>query len=194
MEEKNFSPEESLRVIHTMIDRTKRNIAQDAFHYLLWGWLCVIAALGEYILMVWIKYPKHWMVWNLMWVGAIIAFVYSMRTERKAKVKTYMSHVGKYIGIGTGVTCMLMSFVISYEQIWYTGFSFYFLVTGLVAFITGGIIQFRSLVFGAIICWVSAIAGLFLPKFEHRLLLMAFVFVCVYLIPGYTMKQSNAKM
>jgi hypothetical protein len=40
----NFSPEESLKVIQTMISQTKNSVADKSFYFLLWGWLVFIGA------------------------------------------------------------------------------------------------------------------------------------------------------
>jgi len=42
--EENFSPEESLQFIQTMIDKAKDSVADKSFYFLLWGWLVFIAA------------------------------------------------------------------------------------------------------------------------------------------------------
>jgi hypothetical protein len=40
-----LSPEESLQVIRTMIEKAKTTVADNSFYFLLWGWLVFIAAL-----------------------------------------------------------------------------------------------------------------------------------------------------
>jgi hypothetical protein len=37
MEERKFSPEQSLALIQSMIDKAKNTAADDSFYFLLWG-------------------------------------------------------------------------------------------------------------------------------------------------------------
>ena len=49
MQEESFSPEESLQVIQTMIEKTKSKVVDNSFYFLLWGWLVFIASIGQFI-------------------------------------------------------------------------------------------------------------------------------------------------
>lgn len=102
--ENEFSPEESLRVIQSMINKTKNNAANDAFYFLFWGWLTLIICIIQYVLMVWVKYPKHYYAWSLIWVGVIYFVIHSIIKKDKQKVTTYMDESMKFLWIGLGIT------------------------------------------------------------------------------------------
>ncbi len=42
---------EKLNVIYDMIENSKTRIRENAFFYLLWGWLVLIASLSDFIMM-----------------------------------------------------------------------------------------------------------------------------------------------
>ncbi len=48
--EKVLKPEESLQIIEKMINRTKENIHENSFYFLLWGWIVLLVNLGQIIL------------------------------------------------------------------------------------------------------------------------------------------------
>ena len=55
----SFSPEQSLRVIQSMIDKTKNSISDKSFYFLLWGWLVFIGALLQFTLKVIVRTEAH---------------------------------------------------------------------------------------------------------------------------------------
>ena len=85
--EKDLSPQESLRIIQSMINKTKDTVAADSFYFLLWGWLTFICCIAAYILKVYLQFPYHYYVWFLMPVGGIISGIYGMKQSKKEKVK-----------------------------------------------------------------------------------------------------------
>ena len=128
MAEEQFSPEESLRVIRSMLDKTKRDLSEDSFYISLWGWLIFAAAVSEYLLMVIFKYPQHYIVWNLMWVGAVVSIVHAIRHSKKSKVKTYLNETMQNFGIGSGIMFTILAFIFIYFQLWEFAFPVYFLL------------------------------------------------------------------
>ncbi|MEI9958066.1 MAG: hypothetical protein WDM90_17580 [Ferruginibacter sp.] len=49
MQEENFSPQESLQLIQSMIAKTKRDMSDNSIHFLLWGWVTFVACIGQFI-------------------------------------------------------------------------------------------------------------------------------------------------
>lgn len=192
MNKEKFSPEESLRVIQSMIEKTKEDFCENAFFYLLWGWLIFIASSMQYVLLVVFRSPYHYMVWHLMWVGSIISIIYGARYRRKARFKTYMSDAMRLFGIGTGISFTILSLVFVYKQAWAFAFPVYFVLYAFGAFVGGAILRFRPLSWAAIVCWLIAIGSAF-ADYETQLLLMAAAVLAAYIIPGYLLQAKNRK-
>jgi hypothetical protein len=192
MHEENFSPEESIRVIQSMIDKTKEDFAENAFFYLLWGWLIFIASLTQYILLVIFNSPYHYLVWHLMWVGTIISIVYGIKYRRRATFKTYMSDAMRLFGIGTGISFTILSLIFVYKEAWSAAFPVYFVLYAFGAFVGGAILRFRPLSWAACVCWLIAIASAF-ANYDTQLLLMALAVLSTYIIPGYLLRAKNKK-
>ncbi len=193
MKEENFSPEQSLRLIRSMIDKAKENVSDNSFFLLLWGWLVFAAALSQYILMVIVKWPYHGMAWNLMWVGAVISIIYGIRQEKKQQAKTYISETMKYFGMGCGVTFTILALFFGYNEMWVYIFPVYFILYGFLSFVSGAILQFVPLRWAGAACWVIGIISVF-TDFKSHLLLMALAVLFAYIIPGYILKKRYKMM
>ena len=70
--ENDFSPQQSLQLIESMINRAKDKYAEDGFMYLVWGWLVFGGSLMQFLLLHTFHYPKHYLVWLI----TIPAFIY----------------------------------------------------------------------------------------------------------------------
>ncbi|MBS1632902.1 MAG: hypothetical protein JST10_10060 [Bacteroidetes bacterium] len=192
MSEEVFSPEQSLKVIRSMLEKTKQDFSDNYFYTLLWGWLIFIAAIGEYCLKVILEYPQHYLVWNLMWVGAVISIISGIKNGKKKKVETYMSQTMMYFGIGCGIMFTILAFMFIYFNNWKIAFPVYFLLYGFISFISGAIIRYTPLRWAGAACWAVSIASVFV-EFDIQLLLMALAAVVGFIIPGYMMKAEQKR-
>ncbi|HSH52216.1 MAG TPA: hypothetical protein VK982_10895, partial [Bacteroidales bacterium] len=92
MEEKNLKAEESLRIIEQMIQKTKGNLHDSSFYFLLWGWIILIANIGH-IVLNYLAYDKPYLVWLLIIPGVIASAVYGAQHGRKAKAETHLDRL-----------------------------------------------------------------------------------------------------
>lgn len=191
MHEENFSPEQSLKIIQTMIEKTKNDFLDVSFYYLFWGWLVFVAALGQYILIS-ISFAKSYLIWNLMWLGMIVSITYSIMHRKKVKVKTYMGESMAYLGLGIGICFTILGFIFSYYDLWEVSAPIYYLLYGLFSFMGGAILRFYYLKWAAVFCWLIAIVSVFL-KVESHLLLTAATILVAYIVPGYLLKAKHAR-
>jgi hypothetical protein len=49
MQKENLSPQQSIDLIQSMIDKTKNTVADGSVFFLLWGWVVFIACILQYI-------------------------------------------------------------------------------------------------------------------------------------------------
>src|ERR1700756_2489463 len=85
----SFSPEQSLQVIQTMIQKTRSSVADNSFFFLLWGWLIFIAALLQYVLYAIVRTSSNGVAWSLMSVGFVISIFRAAR-QKTSPVRTYV--------------------------------------------------------------------------------------------------------
>ncbi|MEO7768855.1 MAG: hypothetical protein ABIS01_15605 [Ferruginibacter sp.] len=187
MESEDFSPQDSLQVIQTMIDKTKAELSDNSIYFLLWGWIVFIGCLLQYFLLVIIKTRLHFCAWLIVVPGIVFSIIYSVRYKPKRKVKTY---VGDSMGwLWTGMSISFMSIWFIFSNIgWEHAFPIYILLYATGTFISGGILQFKPLRVGGIICWVLAVASTFV-NFQNQILFSALAILASYLVPGYMLKN-----
>ena len=76
MQQENFSPEQSLQLIDSMINKAKNQFSENGLLYLLWGWVIFVCAVGHFILLQLdiVEHPE--MVWASTWLVVIFQAVY----------------------------------------------------------------------------------------------------------------------
>ena len=190
MTEENFSPQDSLRLIQSMIAKTKQDISDSSIHFLVWGWITFIACTGQFILKNVFNYEKHYLVWLLTIVGIVFSNWYNFKEEKTRKVKTYVGDSIKHLWIGMAIAYLVLSIIFT-KTGWNTQvFPFFILLYGLGAFISGSIIQFRPLVIGGIIAFLLAIVSVF-AEYDYQILFAAAAILFSYIIPAYLLRFKN---
>jgi hypothetical protein len=190
---KDFSPEESLQLIKSMISKTKDAVAVDSFYLLFWGWLVFVCCVVEYVLMVCFKYPYHSFVWWTMPLGGIVSAVYSTRQARKRKSTTYIEEALGFLWIAIGMAFFVMVFINVISDAWKTAFTYYILMYGIGTFVSGKLIRFRPLVIGGILNFILAAVSIKF-NFANQLLIGALAILISYIIPGHLLRiRHNTK-
>ena len=93
--EQQFSPEQSLTIIQSMIETAKNEFSENGHLYLLWGWVVFICSIAEFILLAIFKYEHHYIVWMLTWVAFIYQIIYLVKEKRKKRRPLSCSSEGK---------------------------------------------------------------------------------------------------
>jgi hypothetical protein len=187
----NFSPEDSLRVIQTMIDKTRTSVVDNSFYFLLWGWLVFIAALLQYILYVFVRTPWNAAAWNLMFIGFIGSIIHRAK-ERTRPVRTYVDEGLANIWLCVVVIQTLIVFVFVRRGGWQYCYTAFILIYSIGCFLTGRLLKFAPLVWGAVACWVLAIVTTFVD-FQTNMLVIAAAILVSYIIPGYLLRRDYKK-
>ena len=104
----NFTPEESLSVIHRAINQTHQNIKEDSIHFLIWGWATLIASIAHYILLTIVHYQHPYIAWTLMPIAGVIAGIVGFKAAKKVKVKTHIHRILGYLWGGFGVYLLIL--------------------------------------------------------------------------------------
>src|SRR5829696_4379784 len=110
--EDNFSPQQSLQLIDSMIKKVRSDISANRFYFLFWGWIAFTAIIAQFLLKVVVQYKHHYYSWLCIIPAVIITIVYS----NKQHGRTYSTYVGdsmKYLWTGIGISFGVLSFIIS---------------------------------------------------------------------------------
>ena len=192
MDQENFSAQDSLKVIQSMIDRAKENVKKDSFYFLLWGWLVFFAAILHFCLLKFTDFKQPYLVWNLMWVGAIASIIKGVKLGREKKVRTYIDDTMKYFGMSLGLLYTGLAFVFGKYDLWIYSFPIYILLYAVGCFFMGSIMQFPLLRWTGLFCIALVVVSLYV-NYQSQLLFMAFAVLISYIIPGHILnaKEKN---
>jgi len=189
MEQANFSPQESLKLIQKMIEKTRHDMGDNSKYFLLWGWVTFIACIGQYLLKNVFNYEKHYLVWLLIIPAIILSTYMGFKEGKKQRASTYIGDSMKYLWMGMGISFFVLSMIIMRTGWVNNGFSYFIMLYGLGTFISGKFLQFKPLVYGGIAAWAMAIASAFLNN-EYQVLFGAAAILVSYIIPAYLLKHK----
>lgn len=189
--EENFSPQQSLHLIESMIKKVRSDIGANRFYFLFWGWLTFLAILIQFFLKVVVHYKHHYLVWLAVIPAVMITIVYSNR-RHSHNYSTYIGDSMKHLWMGIGISFFVLSLIISNTNGgWLIAYPFFILFYGLGTFVSGMFLKFRPLIIGGIFNWVLACVCVFLP-YDYQLLIAAAAILTSYIIPGHII-QSNSE-
>jgi hypothetical protein len=183
--EENFSPQDSLELIRSMISKTRANMGENKVYFLLWGWVTFAAIVSQFILKVVLRNERHYLVWLVVIPTVIINIIYATRRRNRPAVRTYVSESMGYLWTGVGISFFVLSVIISSRPAgWMDAWPLFILFYGLGTFVSGKILQFKPLIMGGIFNWMLALASIFVA-FDYQLLLAAAAILTSYIIPGH---------
>lgn len=187
-DEKLMTGEESLKIITDMINKTKVNIRQSSFHLLLWGWLIFFCSLSEYLLFKFTDYATPWYIWFFVIPGVFVSMIYGFVKGKKEKVYTYATILYVWTWMGFLVASIIM-FIIVWGH-WEFISPLILTLAAIPTFISGFIIKFRPLIYGAITFWILALVAHFGGP-DIAPLAVPVAMLTGYLIPGYILRKRN---
>ena len=190
MAEENFSPQESLQLIQSMIAKTRKDMGDNSSHFLLWGWITFVACTGQFILKHILNYEKHYLVWLLVIPGVIMSIYLGIKERKTETASTYIGDSMKYLWMGMGISYFVLSMILG-RMGWDTSiFPFFILLYGLGTFISGKFLQFKPLVLGGLTAWILAIAAAYF-SYDYQMLFGAAAILVSYIIPAYMLRSKN---
>lgn len=185
--EKQLTEHESLQIIHEMINAAKNDVKADAFIFLLWGYLVLIASVAQFIMLE-LDINHNGTPWLLMPLGGLITIIYVFQKNKKTRTKTHVTEFIKFIWIAFGVALGIIMFCTSIS-----GFQIMPLIMtlyGVGLFLSGGALKFKPLILGGIFCWLCAIAGFEIQSI-YQLLILAAAVLGGYIVPGHLLQFNN---
>ena len=190
MQQDNFSPEQSLQFIQSMISKTKQDMSDTGIYFLVWGWITFLALAGQFILKHLVKYEQHSQVWWIVVVGVAFSIWQGSKDRKKQKARTYVGESMKYLWMGMGISFFVLSMILSKIGWGSAVFPFFIMMYGLGTFVSGNILQFRPLIIGGILAWALAIGAVYVD-YDYQILFAAAAILVSYIIPAYMLRIRN---
>ncbi|MGD1847195.1 MAG: hypothetical protein ACFB10_17530 [Salibacteraceae bacterium] len=183
--------EESIQIIEEMIATARKDVGGDGYLYLSWGYLVLVSGIMHYLLLMITTFSMPWLPWPiLMSLGGINQFIYIYRQEKNRKRS--VSAVERMLGYlwGAVFICLILvlgmvgykEFIV--EQNSQLAYVLVLVLYGIGTFVSGGVLQFKPLIFGGIASWVIALVA-YQVSFDLQLLLLSLAIVVSYILPGH---------
>lgn len=188
MGNKEMSPEESLGLIQAMIGKARKRYTDNSFFFLLWGWITLIASLAHFYLATYTNFEDPYIGWSLTIVGGIISGIRGARQGKKAVVRNYADKMYGWLWFSLGMA--MFTIIFNGETIGWQIVPFILLLAGIGTAVSGAMMGFKPLQFGAIAFWALAIIAFKQPE-NYQMLLMGLGVAVGYLLPGYMMKHNS---
>ena len=183
---------ESIQLIESMILEVKRDFSYNGFHFLLWGWLVMLAAVVNYILLNYLGYSNHWVGWPiLMSIGGIITVVVTLRDKKSRRAQTILNRVMGQLWLTVIIGIVVVLFLMPQIGILNT-YPIFVLLYGIGTFATGRIIKFTPLIIGGALCFVLAVVSAY-QSFSNQLIIIALAILVSYIIPGHLLYNKYQK-
>lgn len=190
--DKDFTPQQSLQLIRSMIETTKHSISDSSHFFLLWGWAVIVGCLLQFVLMVIVDYKHHYFAWFVTPIALVIHFILVFREGKKERVTTFVSEANGYLWISLGCSFFILSLIFARIG-WEYCFPFYILFYGVGTMVSGSLLQFRPLIIGGVFCFVFAGIAAYIP-YHFQMLLTAFAILISYIIPGHMLRNRFRKL
>jgi hypothetical protein len=95
--DKDFTPQESLLLIRSMIESTKTSISDKSHFFLLWGWATFVGCIVQYYLMVIANYPRHYYAWFVTPVALLLHVIFIYKYKGQERVKTFIGEAMSFV-------------------------------------------------------------------------------------------------
>jgi hypothetical protein len=187
--EKFLSPQESLGLIVDAIAKTKDNIRENSFGFLLWGWLIAIASFAYFLLYHYTGTQYYFIPFPVLALVGIVATILSLKKGNSEMTITYTTYFINKMWIVLGIGFIIVVFINVMQG--KMPFTYTLILAGIGTLVSGWVMKFLPLSVGGILFLVSAIASVYIAD-KYKPLLHGIAFVAGYLMPGYLLKNAKA--
>ena len=192
MQQEDFSPQDSLTLIESMINKARNRFSENGHLYLLWGWVVLICSSVSFISLYLYKDYRLFPVWFLTWAAVIYQFIYLFRKKKEERVKTYTDEISASVWLVFVVMGGLLAVILARTNNQSLFNTVLLILYGMPTFLSGVILKFNPLKVGALVCWLLAFISSMIPN-EFSFLLLAIAVVTAWIVPGYLLRSRYQK-
>ena len=217
--QKDLSPQESLSIIQTMLQKTRNeSYNEGGTSFILWGSVTTVCGFMQAAEIYW-NFYIGFDIWWLTLIAIIPQVYISIRESKNKKVRTYREEFIDSVWIVFAVSIFALSAyhnIIPYTsekllanqnsqlliknvtnntiQVWhpyvFSVSSLYLILYGMPTLITGLVIKFKPMIWGAILCYILFVISLYTPTIID-MIFMGVSAVFNWLIPGILLRNKE---
>jgi len=206
---KPLTEKESLDLITSMLNKAKQSYHDSGIGPIMWGSVITFCSL-----ITWARFKFGFDIPFDIWLLTLLAIIpqvfISIRENRAKKARTYNDIAMDYTWLAFGISIFLLihantgiskGFEKGFGDYFKSsGFRFYdyttslfLIIYGIPTFISGGIMKFKPMIFGGVLCWVCSITAVYTPPLTDLLLMAASAFFA-WFVPGLIIRKHYLKL
>ena len=192
MENNKVDVEQSLQLINNMIQKAKANFTDNGHGWLIWGTMIFMASLSTYFFIEY-NFSNIFLAWNIFGGIAILLLLYNFFKPSHSKARSYVSDILKYVDIGFAVCLFVIIFSMNVSVGANNGFGYLLMIYAFLMLIQSGALQFKPLLYGAIINWIGSMTIFLNTELKYDMLITAVAVFLGYIIPGLILRSQYKK-
>ena len=186
--EETLSPRESLDLIADAIAKTREDLRDNSFGFLLWGWLIAVASFAFFILRQYTGFQFYFIPFPVLAAVGVTLTASWMRRKNKGGTLSYTTYFINKLWVVLGVCFFVVVFInVSQGKI---PFTYTLLIAAIGTLVSGWVMRFRPLVIGGILLLAAAIVSVYVAD-AYKPLLHGMSIIAGFLIPGYLLKKAS---
>lgn len=181
--------QEDLLFIRKMIEKTRKSFETYWRFLLFWGVLLILALVVMHVLVYFEKFDWIWIDWiAFSVVGVAGQSVMVIGDRKRIRVKTYAQQIAAHLCFSAGIAYGITGLLFPLCRVYHVGVISLVVavITGILLFTLGGILEYRFLKIGGLLWLISAAAMVFI-HWHYRSLIFIPLILITYLIPGFRM-------
>lgn len=193
----SMTPEDSIKIISDMINKTREDLSDNSFYFLLWGYVVSLACITHFItIRLLLNFGLQHQISlysGLLWGTFIMAgiLIQYIKIARKGNFKRVKTYAGEFMAVNWQVNGALIILIgIFCYKFNIHPSPFILAICGAATFVSGVIIRHKAFITGSLFMFLFSIACLFINS-DYQLLITATAVIIGYLIPGYSLKKSK---
>jgi hypothetical protein len=189
MENKEFTPSESLALIANVISEAKSRFKDNGFSFIFLGLCCTIASLGQFVLLKLEYYQINYYPYFIMPVAAAVTFFYYKKKRSTVKSGNIIGTLFSIISAIMGANLMISGFFF-WEKFGIALVPFMLILFSIWSALAGVLIRNRIFVISGIVINLIAYMSFYIGR-EYHPLILSVVSLIGIVIPGIMLHYSS---
>jgi hypothetical protein len=191
MENKEFTPSESLALIADVILEAKSRFKDNGFSFIFIGLCSFIASLGQFVLLKLEYYQINYYPYFIMPVAAVVTYFYYKKKRSAVKSKNIIGMLFSIISAILGINLMIAGFFF-WGKFGIALMPFMLILFSVWSALTGVLIKNRIFLISGIVINIIAYCSFFIGR-EYHPLILSVVSLIGIVVPGIILNYSSKK-
>jgi len=189
MENKEFTPSESLALIANVISEAKSRFKDNGFSFIFLGLCSFISSLGQFLLIKLEYYQINYYPYFIMPVAGAITYYYYKNKRKVVKSKNIIGSLLSILGAIMGLNTMIAGFFF-WEEFGIALIPVMLILFSIWSALAGVLIKNRVFLISGIVINIIAYLSFYIGR-EYHPLVLSIVSLIGIVIPGLILNYSS---